>query len=412
MDEKKKQELIPRIIAECERRKQAGKPVRPAKVLEQYPAVAEELRKYFRSDPVTEAIQASSDMPHAKPTTSSTSIYDGLGVAKEPLPLPLAPHEIKQRPVSRRPDAGKRRTKVLLGFGAAVLCLLVVGILLIPGDEPTREVPVETVQSPPAAEPPPKEPEPAAVIPESDTFANSIGMTLRLISAGELLMGSPESEEGRVDNEGPQHRVEISTPFYIQTTEVTQAQWTSVMGTEPWKGEKFVTEDLANAASYVSWDDAVAFCEALSGRDGKVYRLPTEAEWEYACRAGSTSAFSCGDDVEVLLEYAWFRKNAFDTGQRYPGPVGRKRPNEFGLFDMHGNVAEWCSDQYADGYYAKAPAIDEGGPPTGIRRICRGGSWNMPADQVRSAYRRLREFTAGAIGSVGFRVVAVAENLL
>ena len=128
---------------------------------------------------------------------------------------------------------------------------------------------------------------------------NSIGMKFRLIPAGEFTMGSPESEPDRDDDE-KQHRVEISRPFYLGKYEVTQGEWKSVMGTEPWKGEDFVKEGADYAASYVSWEDAVSFCEKLSKRDGVEYRLPSEAEWEYACRGGSDSVYSFGDDSDDL----------------------------------------------------------------------------------------------------------------
>jgi len=146
----------------------------------------------------------------------------------------------------------------------------------------------------------------------------------------------------------------------------------------------------------------------LSKKDGKFYRLRTEAEWEYSCRAGSSTAYSCGDDVDQLGQHAWFRSNAFALGQRHARQVGQKLPNSFGLFDMHGNVDEWCSDKFEDGYYVKAPDKDEGGSTSGTMRICRGSAWNMPADKVRSAFRRARDLSAGPIGSIGFRVVAEA----
>ena len=122
--------------------------------------------------------------------------------------------------------------------------------------------------------------------PAKESITNTIGMKLNLIPAGTFTMGSPETETDRQDNE-TQHPVTISKPFYMQTTEVTQGQWKAVMGTEPWKGQGSVKEGPNNAATYVSWDDAIAYCKKLSEKEGKTYRLPTEAEWEYACRAGT-----------------------------------------------------------------------------------------------------------------------------
>ncbi|MBT5122983.1 MAG: formylglycine-generating enzyme family protein, partial [Planctomycetaceae bacterium] len=181
----------------------------------------------------------------------------------------------------------------------------------------------------------------------SEQAAESITntMKLKLIPAGTFLMGSPESEEGHEDDE-TQHKVTISKPFYMQTTEVTQGQWKAVMGTEPWKGEDDVKEGPDYAASYVSWDDAIDYCKKLSEKEGKTYRLPTEAEWEYACRAGTETAWSFGNDEKELGDYAWNLKNAYDIGKGYAHQVGQKRPNAFGLYDMHGNVYEWCHDYY------------------------------------------------------------------
>jgi len=170
-------------------------------------------------------------------------------------------------------------------------------------------------------------------------ISNEIGMKLRLIPAGEFSTGSPESGESGDDE---QHPTQISKPFYLQTTEVTQGQWKSVMDTEPWSGKKFVKVGANYAAAYVTWDDAEEFCRQLSGMESTTYRLPTEAEWEYACRGGTTAAYFFGDDSSLLGDYAWFAANASNAGGKYAHEVGQKRPNDFGLYDMHGNVSEWC----------------------------------------------------------------------
>jgi formylglycine-generating enzyme required for sulfatase activity len=216
------------------------------------------------------------------------------------------------------------------------------------------------------------------------SFVNSIGMKLKLIPAGTFLMGSPESEVGRTNDE-TQHHVTLTKHFYLGATEVTQGQWESIMGTTPWKGQRYVQENSNNAANYVNWDDAVEFCRKLSDKEGKTYRLPTEAEWEYACRAGATTAYSFGDDADQLRESGWFDKNAWDAGERYAHAVGLKRANAFGLHDMHGNVWEWCSDWYGD--YPTGHVTDPQGPTTGVKRVFRGGCWSSVSAFCRSAYR-------------------------
>ena len=219
-----------------------------------------------------------------------------------------------------------------------------------------------------------------------DSITNSIGMTFNSIPAGTFMMGSPADETGREDNEH-QHKVTISKAFYMQTTEVTQGQWKAVMGTEPWKGEDYVKEGPNYAASHVSWDDAVAYCEKLSVKESKTYRLPTEAEWEYACRAGTQTAWSFGDDENVLSDYAWYDKNAWDIDGKYAHQVELKKPNAFGLYDMHGNVFEWCHDYYEEDYYKQSPADDPQGPASGSFRVLRGGSWYNYTRFSRSAFR-------------------------
>ena len=221
---------------------------------------------------------------------------------------------------------------------------------------------------------------------ELPSITNSFGMTLNKIPAGTFMMGSPEGQEGRKDNE-TQHPVTISKAFYMQTTEVTQGQWKEVMGTEPWKVQSFVKEGPDYAATYVSWDDAVAYCKKLSDKEGKTYRLPTEAEWEYACRAGTETAWSFGDDEKVLGDYAWYKENAWDFDEKYAHQVGLKIPNAFGLYDMHGNVYEWCHDYYEEVYYKQSPEQDPQGPASGSFRVLRGGSWGVSSRFTRSAYR-------------------------
>ena len=226
-------------------------------------------------------------------------------------------------------------------------------------------------------------------------MTNSIGMELRLIKAGSFQMGSTKSADQLATlfeedveyfkDEFPRHRVTISQDFRLGVTAVTQSEWQSVMNTQPWSGEKNVKEGTDYPATYVSWDDAVEFCRKLSAKEGVTYRLPTEAEWEYACRAGSESMYSFGDSPELLEEYAWFDETAWDIDEKFAHRVRQKRPNAWGLHDMHGNVWEWCSDWYD--CYQSSPQVDPGGPASGSLRVDRGGSWYDFARGCRSAHR-------------------------
>ena len=232
-----------------------------------------------------------------------------------------------------------------------------------------------------------------------------VTMELVLIPAGEFMMGWPMPDGRTYDNRQPHHRVRITKPFYLGVTEVTQGQWKSVMGTEPWSRETYVKEGSDYAASCVSWDDAVTFCERLSRKEGATYRLPTEAEWEYACRAGTTTLFHFGDDLSRLGEYAWFDDNADEVGEEYAHRVGQKKPNPWGLYDMHGNVYEWCSDLYNKDFYANSPPADPRGPLVATDRVNRGGCWIDTAGNCGASPRNWDEPTI-RVYNLGFRVAA------
>jgi formylglycine-generating enzyme required for sulfatase activity len=234
-------------------------------------------------------------------------------------------------------------------------------------------------------------------------ITNSIGMKLVLISKGTFMMGSPESEKGRDDVE-TQHEVTISKDYYLGVYEVTQAQYEKVIGKNPsqFQGGRVGNENADLPVEQVSWDDAVEFCKKLSElpeekKAGRVYRLPTEAQWEYACRAGSKSAYSFGESSKSLGDYAWFDKNS--NGRTHP--VGEKKANAWGLYDMHGNVWEWCSDWY--GEYPNGALSDPTGPKEGSFRVFRGGSWRYVAADCRSAVR-YRNGPSFRYYSIGFRV--------
>jgi formylglycine-generating enzyme required for sulfatase activity len=220
------------------------------------------------------------------------------------------------------------------------------------------------------------------------------------IPAGSFVMGSPVDEEGRDDVEGPQTTVTITKPFWLGKTEVTQSQWRAVMGNTP---SSFKGDDLP--VETVSWDDAVAFCEKLNEMkrdtvpDGYHYTLPTEAQWEYACRAGTTTRFSYGNDTgySQLGSYAWNKANS--SGKTHP--VAEKLPNGLGLYDMHGNVWEWCLDWYGD--YQGGSITDPQGPQSGPDRVYRGGCWRDSARLCRSANRNWNWPDLTYFG-LGFRV--------
>jgi formylglycine-generating enzyme required for sulfatase activity len=207
----------------------------------------------------------------------------------------------------------------------------------------------------------------------ANVVVNSAGMKLAYIPAGEFEMGSPIGEKGRAEDE-LQHRVKLTRRFRIGVTEVTQGQWEAVMG---YNRSNFKGSDLP--VEKISWREAVAFCKKLSKEESKRYRLPTEAEWEYACRAGATGAFGGTGKID---EMAWYADNSEETSH----PVGTKGANAWGLNDMHGNVAEWCSDRYG-AEYPEGEAVDPNGQGEGTYRVVRGGSWSHFARACRCAAR-------------------------
>ena len=233
------------------------------------------------------------------------------------------------------------------------------------------------------------------------------------INGGTFLMGSPETEKGRnFTDEGPQHQVTVSS-FFLAKYPVTQAEYEAVMGENP---SHHVNPN--NPVEKVTWLNAVDYCNKRSIKEGltpvytiegnKVtwnrpangYRLPTEAEWEYACRAGTQTPFYTGDRLE---DAGWYRGNTrnMETLARSPFPVGLKKPNDFGLYDMHGNVLEWCWDFFAP--YTAEAKVDPTGPATGDRRVYRGGCWDFEELNCRSAYR-FRQHVNFRFFYNGFRV--------
>jgi formylglycine-generating enzyme required for sulfatase activity len=206
------------------------------------------------------------------------------------------------------------------------------------------------------------------------------------IKAGSFLMGSPEDEKGRYDRE-VFHKVTITRDYYIQTTEVTQGQWYAVMGTRPWEGKPNVIPSDLNPAVYVSWKDCQAFISKLNELENTdSYRLPTEAEWEYACKAAAEGPYGYDGPVEELSEYAWYDENTIQKEIRHAQAVALKKPNLSGLFDMNGNVWEWCADYYTKDLGKKA-VEDPAGPPAGSGRVLKGGGFIFPPRDCRCSNR-------------------------
>ena len=299
-------------------------------------------------------------------------------------------------------------------------------------------------------------------------ITNSIGMKFTLIPAGEFLMGSRETSKQLntafapygakkpvwIKNVPPSRRVRITRPIYLGAHEVTRGQFRRFVDdtgyqTDAEKGDRkgitvieFVDREtevrLDPEGSWrkvgfdqtdehpvvgVSWNDATAFCTWLSRKEGKTYRLPTEAQWEYACRAGSTTRYSGGDDPEDLASIGnvadatakarfpdwkkWTIRGS--DGYAYTAPVGKFRANSFGLYDMHGNVWEWCSDWWDAAYWKDSPSEDPAGPATGSDRVIRGGGWGSFAGGCRAAFRSACE-PRGRNFNLGFRVVLVLAD--
>ncbi|MEW6755317.1 MAG: formylglycine-generating enzyme family protein [Candidatus Latescibacterota bacterium] len=206
------------------------------------------------------------------------------------------------------------------------------------------------------------------------------------IEPGTFTMGSPESDPWHDGDEGPQHEVTLTRGFWLGKHEITQEQWEAVLGTRPWAGQGYVQANPRHPAVYISWDDVQQFIGRLNADAGTgVYRLPTEAEWECACRAGTSTRWSFGEDEPDLGDYAWYLDNAWSVGVQYAQPVGTKLPNPWGLFDMQGNVWEWCQDWY--GSYPSGAVVDPVGAASASNRVIRGGSFKNNAQNTRSANR-------------------------
>lgn len=239
-------------------------------------------------------------------------------------------------------------------------------------------------------------------------LAPQVRLEMVLIPPGSFLMGSPLEESRRDEDEGPQHLVTLSRPFWLGVYPVTQEQWQALLpGSAP---GRFRGPD--RPVDGISWNEALEFLVVLSSRVPGLFRLPTEAEWEYACRGLTSTAFSCGEDLssyDANFDGNWpYGGASLGPWLEQTSPVGSYPANAFGLCDMHGNVWEWCQDWFAEDYYARSPQFDPFGPATGTLRVLRGGSWYSYSWSCRSAGRERFAPESGA-GNYGMRVVMEVE---
>lgn len=225
-------------------------------------------------------------------------------------------------------------------------------------------------------------------------------MEFVLIPAGSFRMGGDKGSEQAEDHENPRHMVKFSKALFMGRYAVTQEQYTEVMNTNP---SEF--RDDLRPVERVSWHDVQEFIRKLNAREEmNTYRLPTEAEWEYAARAGSESAYTFGSDRTALSQYAWYGKNS--EGRTHP--VGQLNPNAWGLYDLHGNVHEWCQDWFDRNYYSQSPSVDPSGPETGLAKALRGGDWGSEDWYCRCASRSLSSPDRRS-NRLGFRLIRMAS---
>ncbi|MCI0464492.1 MAG: SUMF1/EgtB/PvdO family nonheme iron enzyme, partial [Gemmataceae bacterium] len=374
------------------------------------PALVAVLRRLLAKRPEDRYARAADVAAALAPFCPAGTVPGAPGEPVEPPgrtePLSAAPAEHP----GRAPAPGRRWPRPLVTAACSALLVAALAVWLWPSGS----------QTPPTA-PPTAPPDLAG---PGKRVHNSLGMALVWIPAGTFWMGGPDPGEKPVqDHEQPRHEVRITRPFLMGAYEVTQEEYQRVMGVNPsWfaatgerRGEVTGVDTRRYPVEYVSWEEANAFCARLSAlaeekRAGRLYRLPTEAQWEYACRAGTTTAFPFGN----ALSSAQANFNGlFPYGKAAPGqflkrpcPVGSYPGNVWGLHDMHGNVVEWCHDWYDPNYYHARPRDDPPGPPAGGFRVARGGSWEGKGWGCRSAARR--EYAPKDHHcNVGFRVVCV-----
>ena len=245
-------------------------------------------------------------------------------------------------------------------------------------------------------------------------------MAMVWVEPGSFMMGTTEEQEQHLrrkgmwdkwnENEQPAHEVTISQGFYLGKYEITQGQWKAVMGGRPWAGKANVQEDPNHPAVYISWNDLQGFSRRLNSKAGEeLYRLPAEAEWEYACRAGTTTLWSFGDDEKQLKNHAWYYDNTWKEGEKYAHAVGKKQPNPWGLYDMHGNVYQWCADWHQRNYYQESPPADPTCETASYHRVIRGGCFDDAPSNCRTTYRSMND-PSDRNHSVGLRVTCITPS--
>ena len=227
---------------------------------------------------------------------------------------------------------------------------------------------------------------------ETILLPGNVPMIMVWCPAGTFMMGRMSGEQDSLPYEAPQHQVTLSQGFWIGKYELTKAQWMAIMGTTPWYTTGTGLNEPDSPAVYLSWDDAQSFITAINSYTGKTFKLPSEAQWEYACRAGTTTRFYWGDDLNYteIGNYAWWNGNTWAVNEKYAHLVGQKLPNDFGLYDMSGNISEWCQDWY--NLYTVDATIDPTGPTEPLtgdvsNRVVRGGCGYFLSSACRSSYR-------------------------
>ncbi|MFN5514963.1 MAG: SUMF1/EgtB/PvdO family nonheme iron enzyme [Cyanobacteriota bacterium] len=337
-------------------------------------------------------------------------IFPAQSSVTRPISVPPPPKSVSPPPRRRF-----LKTLGLVGAGGALVWATqkVLPLQIFAGLKPKPSPTPEPSPTPTLA----PEPSPTLAGNYTETLPGGVQLSMIAIPAGRFLMGSPDSDSDAHDDEKPQHEVSLGA-FHIGQFPITEEQWQAIMGkTFPYYEDFRVNPQ--NPVMRVFWDDCQAFCQKLSQLAGKTYRLPSEAEWEYACRAGTTTRYSFGDDAEQLGDYGWYADYSDGNYDGNSGvtthPVGQKKPNSWGLFDVHGNVWEWCADHWHESYAGKPQSLKDNGNTIWVssndsEQVIRGGSWRDAPGVCRSA-SRLSYPPNGGSNFLGFRVLCEGFRL-